>query len=76
MQIVHLMLRFDHEFFNVLLLVIVDVVVVVVEIIQLLMHIYLVDKVEWVFVFEDKVALVDVCDCFNSSRNELICFSY
>jgi hypothetical protein len=52
--------------FNVLVLIIDDVVVVVVavgvvEIMQVLIHIYSVDKVVWVYVFEDKVELVEVC---------------
>jgi hypothetical protein len=50
-------LKINHVFFNVLVLQIADVVE---EIILVLIHIYLVDKVEWAYVFEDKVESVEV----------------
>ena len=50
-QIVNMQLHDNHVFFNVLVLVIEDVVII---------PIYLVDKMEWAYVFEDKVGL-EVC---------------
>jgi hypothetical protein len=68
MQIDHLQDRFDHVFSNVSNTLIVDVVV---EIIQVRILIYSVDKVDWVFAFEDKAELVDVCiDVFLFFWNE------
>lgn len=64
-QIVDMQQHLNHVFFNVLVLIIVDVMV---EIMQVVIHIYLVDKVEWVYVFEDKAELVDVCDFYFNDR--------